>query len=130
MSAHFAPTGTPKRRHALCASAAVAASLMVVPLAQAEVRLGRDSAGGDFTVGVMTWWDIPFRSVVRQRYDFSCGSAAVATLLTHHYGRPMPESTPFQAMWELGDKETIRKVGFSMLDMRKATSNNGEFGLK
>lgn len=84
----------------------------------AEVRLGREAAGGDFSVGVMSWWDIPFRSVIRQRYDFSCGSAAVATLLTYHYGRPTPESVPFRAMWDLGDKPVIRKVGFSMLDMR------------
>lgn len=93
--------------------------------ADAEVRLGREATGGDFSVSVMTWRDIPFRSVVRQRYDFSCGSAAVATLLTYHYDRPTVERTPFKAMWELGDKETIRKVGFSMLDMRNYLESVG-----
>jgi len=91
----------------------------------AEVRLGREVAGGDFSVGVMTWWDIPFRSVVRQRFDFSCGSAAVATLLTYHYNRPTREHAPFRAMWDLGDKQTIRKVGFSMLDMRNYLQSLG-----
>jgi predicted double-glycine peptidase len=85
--------------------------------AQAEVMLGRES-GGDFSVRVMTWWEIPFRSVVRQRYDFSCGSAAVATILTHHYGRPTGEQEPFKAMWEAGNRDLIRKVGFSMFDMK------------
>lgn len=93
--------------------------------ASAEVRLGREATGGDFSVGVMTWWDIPFRSVVRQRYDFSCGSAAVATLLTYHYDRPTNERAPFRAMWALGDKDTIRKVGFSMLDMRNYLQSIG-----
>ncbi len=27
-----------------------------------------------------------FTTTQRQQFDFSCGSAAVATLLTHHYG--------------------------------------------
>lgn len=94
-------------------------------VANAEVRLGRETVGGDYSIGVMTWWDIPFRSVIRQRYDFSCGSAAVATLLTYHYGRPTAERTPFRAMWDLGDKETIKKVGFSMLDMRNYLQSIG-----
>ncbi len=101
------------------------AALFCGSVAQAEVRLGRESIGGDYYVGVMTWWDIPFRSVIRQRYDFSCGSAAVATLLTYHYDRPTNERTPFKAMWDLGDKEAIKKVGFSMLDMRNYLKSIG-----
>jgi uncharacterized protein len=92
--------------------------------ANAEVRLTRES-GGDFSVSVMSWWDIPFRTVVRQRYDFSCGSAAVATILTHHYGRPTGEQEPFKAMWAKGDKELIRKVGFSMFDMKNYLTDLG-----
>jgi uncharacterized protein len=91
---------------------------------QAEVQLSRES-GGDFSVNVMSWWEIPFRTVVRQRYDFSCGSAAVATILTHHYGRPTGEQEPFKAMWAKGDKELIRKVGFSMFDMKNYLTDLG-----
>lgn len=90
----------------------------------AEVQLNRES-GGDFSVTVMSWWEIPFRSVVRQRYDFSCGSAAIATILTHHYGRPTGEQEPFKAMWAKGDKELIRKVGFSMFDMKNYLTGIG-----
>ena len=56
---------------------AIAAALLgsAAP-AMAEVRLSGE-AGGNYRVQVMSWWDIPFRSVVRQQYDFSCGSAAV-----------------------------------------------------
>src|SRR3546814_10978015 len=73
----------------------------------------------------MTWWDIPFRSVIRQRYDFSCGSAALATLLTYNYGAPTSEAMPFRAMWEKGARETIGKVGFSMLDMKTYLASRG-----
>src|SRR3546814_5009984 len=86
----------------LCALAAAPAA--------AEVRLTGPETGGTYQLQVMTWWDIPFRSVIRQRYDFSCGSAALATLLTYHYGAPTSEAMPFRAMWEKGDREAIRKV--------------------
>jgi predicted double-glycine peptidase len=85
--------------------------------ASAEVRLGSE-AGGPYSVNVMSWWEIPYRTVIRQQYDFSCGSAAVATLLTYHYNRPTPERVAFAAMWDKGDQKAIRKLGFSMLDMK------------
>lgn len=96
---------------------AVLASIGLSLPAAAEVRLSGE-AGGNYTVDVMSWWEIPFRSVVRQQYDFSCGSAALATLLTYHYGRSTPEQAAFKRMWDTGDQEAIRKVGFSMLDMK------------
>ena len=92
--------------------------------ATAEVRLSGE-AGGNYRVAVMSWWEIPFRTVVRQQYDFSCGSAAVATLLTYHFGRRTPEQAAFKHMWEAGDQEAIRKVGFSMLDMKSYLADIG-----
>ncbi len=97
--------------------------LLALP-AGAEVRLLPD-AGGNFRVGVKSWWEIPFRSVVRQQFDFSCGSAAVATLLTYHYGRPTPERAIFASMWDGGDQAVIRKSGFSMLDMKNYLDSQG-----
>src|SRR3546814_20598449 len=32
---------------------------------------------------------------------------------------------PFRAMWEKGDREAIRKVGFSMLDMKTYLASRG-----
>ena len=84
----------------------------------AQVRLGPESGGANYSVQVMSWADIPFRSIVRQRFDFSCGSAAVATLLTYHYGKPTAELQPFAQMWKVGDQATITKAGFSMYDMK------------
>lgn len=62
---------------------------------------------------------------VRQRFDFSCGSAAVATLLSHHYQRETRETEVFLSMWEEGDKTKIRKDGFSMLDMKAFLDGKG-----
>lgn len=90
----------------------------------AELRLS-NGADGSFRIHVMSWQEIPFRSVVRQQYDFSCGSAAIATLLSFHYGRPTPERSVFSAMWDKGDQEAIRKVGFSMLDIKNYLDSIG-----
>jgi predicted double-glycine peptidase len=93
------------------ASLANAADKPIIPMRNgAEVAV--------YNLPVMTWRDIPFRSVVRQQYDYSCGSAALATLLKYHYGRPTSESDAFSWMWKTGDQPAIQKVGFSMLDMR------------
>jgi predicted double-glycine peptidase len=92
--------------------------------ADAQVRL-HGEGGGTFTVSVMSWRDIPFRTVVRQQYDYSCGSAAVATLLHYHYGVPMNETEVFESMFAVGDQARIREVGFSMLDMKRFMESQG-----
>ncbi|MDZ4777210.1 MAG: C39 family peptidase [Alphaproteobacteria bacterium] len=104
----------------------LAASLMVASTtnAHAEVRF-HNEAGGNYTFGVMSWRDIPFRTVVRQQFDFSCGSAAIATLLRFHYGREVSETMAFRAMYEAGDQAKIREIGFSMLDMKRYLESVG-----
>ena len=105
---------------ALCLAAWVALSAP----SQAQVRT-HGEGGGHFSLNVMSWRDIPFRTVVRQEYDYSCGSAAVATLLRYHYGVNVGEAEVFQSMFARGDQERIRQVGFSMLDMRTYLESRG-----
>ncbi|MBC7768718.1 MAG: C39 family peptidase [Phycisphaerales bacterium] len=105
-----------KRSGVLLAAAAAAWICAAAPSA-AQVRT-HGEYGGSFNVAVTSWRDIPFRTVVRQQYDYSCGSAAVATLLRFHYGLQVGEAEVFQHMFDRGDQERIRAVGFSMLDMR------------
>ena len=76
-------------------------------------------------ISVVSYRDIPFRTVVRQRYDFSCGSAALATLLRYHYDRDVGEEQVFRAMYAAGDQDAIRRVGFSLLDMKQFLEANG-----
>ncbi len=66
-----------------------------------------------------------YRNTIHQKYDFSCGSAAVATLLTYQYGYPVTEQQAFAQMYALGDQEKIRKEGFSMLDIKHFLQANG-----
>ena len=47
--------------------------------------------GGNFNVPVTSIREGRFQTVIRQEFDFSCGSAALASLLTYHYERPTTE---------------------------------------
>lgn len=80
---------------------------------------------GVLTVPSQSYAELRFRDVVRQKYDFSCGSAAVATLLTYEYLRPTTESEAFRFMYKTGDKKKIRKHGFSLLDIKRYLGSLG-----
>jgi predicted double-glycine peptidase len=82
-------------------------------------------SGGAYSVPVSSWREIPFRRVVQQQYDFSCGSAALATLLRYQYDRPVTEAQIFKAMYAAGDQAKIQKVGFSLLDMKRYLASQG-----
>ena len=81
--------------------------------------VGGGSPVGDYTLPVRSVVDQKFADVVRQQYDFSCGSAALATLLRYHYDLAVDEDDAFRGMWSKGDRSQIRKVGFSLLDMKR-----------
>ncbi len=66
-----------------------------------------------------------FNTTLRQQYDFSCGSAAVATLLSNHYGRATTEQQVFEHMFRHGDHAKIRREGFSLLDMQRFLAAQG-----
>ncbi|HEU4960632.1 MAG TPA: C39 family peptidase [Sphingomonas sp.] len=75
--------------------------------------------GGGFQLPIHSMLDERFYTVVRQRYDFSCGSAALATLLRFHYGVAASEDSVFAGMWKEGDRTLIKQQGFSLLDMKR-----------
>lgn len=81
--------------------------------------------GGRFNVAVANMKAVRFQHTVHQQFDFSCGSAAVATLLTSHYGIPIDERTVFTQMYLQGDQAKIRREGFSLLDIKRFLASRG-----
>ena len=73
---------------------------------------------GAFNIPVQSRKEMKWNNVVQQQYDFSCGAAAIATLLTYHYDHPTTEDRVFKIMFNKGNKQQIRTIGFSMLDMK------------
>lgn len=87
--------------------------------------LGSTGPTQDVRVPVASMLARKFNTVVHQQYDFSCGSAALATLLRYHYDLPRTEGDVFMGMWNGGDQARIRQVGFSLLDMKRYLSAQG-----
>jgi len=81
--------------------------------------------GGDVVMPVTSIRQSRLAGTLLQQYDFSCGSAAVATLLTHHYGLAVSESTVFESMFRQGDQQKIQREGFSLLDMKNFLKSQG-----
>ncbi|NRR29696.1 C39 family peptidase [Oxalobacteraceae bacterium] len=81
--------------------------------------------GGNYAIQVSSIKAARFRSTVHQQFDFSCGSAAIATLLSFHYGMPVGEREVFESMFVNGDQARIRREGFSLLDMKRYLAQHG-----
>ena len=63
---------------------------------------------------------LQFRSVIRQVYDYSCGSAALTTLLDYYLGRNLEEHQVMEGLLQYGEVEKIvERRGFSLLDMKR-----------
>lgn len=81
--------------------------------------------GSRMLLQVWSMRELKVRSVILQKYDYSCGSAAIATLLTYHYGNPITEEVAFRSMFENGDQQKIQREGFSLLDMKRFLDAQG-----
>jgi predicted double-glycine peptidase len=95
---------------------------LILGFAFSAVQAGQvwlpEGSGMSSSVGIQSITEKKFAQVVRQQYDFSCGSAALATLLTYHYEDPTDEATTFRKMFAKGDQQKIQRAGFSLLDMK------------
>lgn len=107
----------------LCLLGLLTASSTISPAHGGQVHI--NSFAGSFSVPVKSLKEARWDRVIRQQYDFSCGSAAVATLLSFHYNMPMDEAQVFQAMYRAGDQAKIQAEGFSMLDMKRFLDSQG-----
>jgi predicted double-glycine peptidase len=101
-------------------SLALLAVATAAPAQEEKERAYMPSMGmGDFSIPVRSLKQQRQARTLIQKYDFSCGSAAVATLLTHHFNYPVNEQQVFTWMYENGDQAKIHKEGFSLLDMKR-----------
>jgi uncharacterized protein len=108
-----------------CGLAAAQVQPQPQPQPQRPPRATLPIAGQTLRVPVQPIKQAREATTVLQRYDFSCGSAAISTLLTHHYGQPVGEQQVLEAMWADGDQKRIQQEGFSMLDMKRYLATLG-----
>lgn len=73
--------------------------------------------------------EIKNKNLIHQRFDYSCGSAALATLLNYHLGENFTERQVISGMIQHSDPAKIRRRrAFSLLDMKKFVDVLGYHG--
>lgn len=108
---------------AVCVGLAQAA---IVPASAGSIYLGGIALGGSTpTLTMQSMQEQRYRGTIPQKYDFSCGSAALATLLTYNYGIHVTEQQVFKSMFEHGNKQDIERYGFSLLDLKQYLARKG-----
>ena len=69
------------------------------------------------------------KHLVSQQFDYSCGSAALATLLNYHLGERFTERQVIQGLFAYGNLTRIRqRRAFSFLDMKRFVDAMGYHG--
>lgn len=112
----------------LLGSVALAAPLAACAPAPHEAVPLEVGPGVRVQVDPVSFKDLRDRYVVKQAFDYSCGAAALATLLTYGLGDPTSERDVVAAMLANldQDQETLRrKEGFSLLDMQAVAQERG-----
>lgn len=66
-----------------------------------------------------------FADLVEQKTDFSCGAAALATVLRQAYWLDVDEEHVIKGMLANADQDLVRTQGFSMLDMKRYLESIG-----
>ena len=88
-----------------------------------EVRIGED--GPVRIKPLRSMRTLRTEGMFLQQTDYSCGAAALATVLREHYGFDVDEASVIMGMLPFSDPETVRRAGFSLLDMRKFVESIG-----
>jgi predicted double-glycine peptidase len=80
---------------------------------------------------VKSFKELRQQNTVLQELDYSCGAAALATVLTHHFRDPVGESEIICFIFvhgqtpEEGLKKYFRRQGFSLLDLKRFAEFRG-----
>lgn len=115
---------------ATCLTALLIAALLISPApvqAQSALDVAHLTGPGVAPIRkqVRTLRDMRYRDLVQQKFDFSCGSAALASLLQYGYGIETNEIDLVKKMMVGVDPNLIVKNGFSMLDMKRYVDSIG-----
>ena len=103
-------------------------SLYLPTCQSADIRLPGAFSGGMYKKKVISMREARYSEMIPQKTDFSCGAAALATILKYGYGEDITEQQIIKAMLKLSDPAVIKKKGFSLLDLKKYVQTRGMRG--
>jgi predicted double-glycine peptidase len=102
-----------------CAAQTPLSNVTVMPLKAGGVRSDHS---------LLSWKELRDRNVVIQRFDYSCGAGALATLMRYYFGDKVEEEEILLSIIrpmtgeELRDRE---KNGLSLLDLKRCAEQKG-----
>lgn len=106
---------------ALCTLAACNARVMA-----GEVQFsGVLPNGALYARNVVSMDEARYQNLVRQHTDYSCGAAALATILRYGYGMNVDEHLVIQGLMGVSDPDEVAKRGFSLLDIKRYVEELG-----
>ena len=79
---------------------------------------------------VLSWSGIRDQNIVKQKYDYSCGSGALATLMKIGFGEDVREEEIVNLILSQKSPEEVAVIvneGYSLLDLKKAAEKKGYF---
>lgn len=77
---------------------------------------------------VVSMRELKFKGMIRQHTDFSCGAAALASILRYAYHRPTDERQVLEGLFKVSNPKIVRERGFSLLDIKHYVERLGMRG--
>jgi hypothetical protein len=103
--------------------------LQSVPRNEVSVVTGTRAVPVTLHQNLKTSSEFTAAHIVKQQFDYSCGSAALATLLNYYLGEKLTEKQIIDGLVEYGDKKQIERLrAFSLLDMKRFVEKLGYYG--
>jgi uncharacterized protein len=113
------------RRHLRVAGCVASAIMLAAEMPLAQVGIGQGLRVDAPTTSMKDRRDL---NVVKQRFDFSCGAAALATLLRFGFGDSVTEQQILEELFNLlseEEKTAARETGFSLLHLQRVALARG-----
>ena len=101
---------------------------MVLATTWLSAQIGIGSAGLRAGSPAKSMKDLRDENVVKQRFDFSCGAAALATMMRYGFGESVTEAQVLDGLFDLpseDEKAERRRTGFSLLDLQRVARARG-----
>ncbi|TAK94124.1 MAG: peptidase C39 family protein [Aquabacterium sp.] len=99
---------------------------------QGEFQLPMVVVGGGISpmpVTIKPYSEFKFENIIHQAYDYSCGSAALVTVINNYLGIKVTEQQAMEGMLSHGERDKIiERRGFSLLDMKRYVASLGAIG--
>lgn len=100
--------------------------LVISPLSHsAGIAFSGIVPGTPIKKNISSMRELRYVNIIKQETDFSCGAAALATILKYAYGQDVTEESVLRGLLKVSDPEVVRARGFSLLDIKRYTQSIG-----